>query len=104
MPKLCTLINDLCLSTSEFKNHYFKEVVGTSFVTLSFIKLHNPCTYRPLALEAKFLLCKHTLCILLDISRHKFSSIIKSYSVTVRLEYGIKSISYNRLNIKYLKI
>ena len=103
IPKLCALISNLCLSTSKFKNQYLKEVVGASFATSSFVKSHNPYTYRLLALESKFLLCKHTLCILLGISRYKFSSIIKSYSVKVRLEHDTKGMSYNRLNIKELK-
>ena len=67
---------------------------------LSFIKSYNPCTYHLLALEPNFLLYKHTLRILLDISRHKFKSIIKSYSLAVRLENGTKGVSYNRLKIK----
>ena len=86
--------------TSEFKTHYLKEVVGASFAISSFIKLYNPCTCRLLVSEPKFLLCKYTLRILLGIGRYKFNSIIKSYGVTVRLEHGTKSISYNRLNIK----
>ena len=93
MPKLCALISNLCLSTSEFKNHYFKEVVGAGFATLSFIKSYIPCTYHLLASEPKFLLCKYTLRILLDIGRYKFNSIIKSYGVIVRLEYSTKGIS-----------
>ena len=56
VPKLCALISDLCLSTSEFKNYYFKEVVSTCFAALSFIKSHNSCTYHPLASESTFLL------------------------------------------------
>ena len=55
VPKLCTLISDLCLSTSEFKNQYLKEVVGAGFAALSFIKSCNSCTYRSLVSEPRFL-------------------------------------------------
>ena len=103
VPKLCTLIGDLCLSTSEFKNHYFKEVIGAGFAASSFIKCHNPRTYRPLASEPDFALCKHALRLLLDIGLRKFKGIVKNYGIAVRLEHGAKGIACDRLGIKELK-
>ena len=40
--KSCTLVGDLCVSTTDFKNHYFKEVVGAGFAVASFVKSHDP--------------------------------------------------------------
>ena len=103
IPKLCILIGDLCISSSDFKNHYFKEVVGAGFAISTFMKSHNSRTYRPLASELNFVLYKHTIWILLGISIFKFNTITKNYGITARLEYGTKGITYDRLGIKVLK-
>ena len=87
MHKICKIIGDLCTSSSEFKNHYFKEVVGASFAASTFMKSHNPCTYRPLASELNFLLSKHTLYVSLYIGKCKFRTIIKKYGTTVKFEH-----------------
>jgi len=104
MPKLCTLIGDLYISSSDFKNHYFKEVIGAGFATSSFMKSHNPRIYRPLASKPDFVLCKHTVRMLLDTGYYKCKVITKNYGTTVRLEHGTKGITYDRLGIKVLKI
>ena len=62
--KVYVLISNLYLSTSKFKNHYFKEVLSASFTTLFCMKCHNPYTYYLLASESNFILYKHTLCLL----------------------------------------
>lgn len=60
-------------------------------------------TYRPLAFETDFALCKHTLRLLLDIGLRKFKGIVKNYGIAVRLDYGTKGVSYDRLGIEDLK-
>ena len=41
-PKILKLIGNLCISSSEFKNYYLKEVVGASFAASSLVKSYNP--------------------------------------------------------------
>ena len=103
LPKLCILVRDLCLSTSKFKNYYFREVVASGFTAASFMKIYNLQTYYLIVSKPDFLLYKHTLYSVLDIGMRKFKGIIKNYGTIVKLEYSNKEISYNRLSIKNLK-
>ena len=103
MHKICKIIGDLCTSSSEFKNHYFKEVVGASFSASSFVKSCISCTYRLLASESDFVLHKDAMQMLLDISFQKFESITKNHSTVAKSEHGAKGISFDRLGAKVLK-
>ena len=49
------------------------------------------------------MLCKDTLCIVLDIIIRMFKGILKSYGSAVKLEHSLKGIMYNRLSIKNFK-
>ena len=103
LPKLCTVIDDLSACILEFRKYYFREVVGSGFTDPFFVKVHNPCTYCSIASEPDFVLCKYILCMILDIGVRIFKGILKSYGSTVKLEYSLKGIKYERLSIKSLK-
>ena len=60
----------------------------------------NSHTYYSIALEPHFVLCEHTLYVVLDIEIRIFKGILRSYSSIVKLEYNLKDIKYERLSIK----
>ena len=101
--KLFIVIDDLPTCVSEFRKYYFREVVEYRFAATSFIKVCNPYTYYSIALELNFMICEHTLCVVLGIRVRTFEGILESYGSTVNLEHSLKGFKYNRLSIKSFK-
>ena len=89
------MIDDLSITTTDFRNHYFREVVSTGFAATSFIKLHNSRTFRAIALESDFVLCKRIMHLVLDIGSHKMKSINKSYGSIVKVQYANAGVNYD---------